>query len=299
MSDDGNFELYVALGFGFGIFSFFRGFKIYREYRILADTPEIPIRSIPMGLVQVHGKALGDQTITAPVTQTPCFFYKVEVEQYHVDSKGNGGWRNYATDVNGVKFYVEDPTGKVLIDPHNAEYDLLQTCKHKTGGGFDFGSKIIGATGKNPPTDLGPGADDGTLCSYARSLKGGGGISSIARTFSSTSSSSFSLSFSGGRSRSWGKSSASSGDFRFTEYCILKDHWYDITGTCVENPYPKDEHDRNMITKGSNEPTFLISWQTEKNIEKTLRNRAALHVFGGGALSVVCLGILLLDFGWF
>jgi hypothetical protein len=96
--------------------------------------------------------------------------------------------------------------------------------------------------------------------------------------------------------RTW--SGGSSGDFRFTEYCILKDHWYDITGTCVENPNIKDEHDRNMIMKGTNEPTFLISWQTEKNIEKSLRNRAMWHVFGGGALSVICLGILLLDFGW-
>jgi hypothetical protein len=270
-SDDGNFEIWVTIGFGFGIFSFFRGFKIYREYRILADTPETPIRSIPMGLVQVHGKALGDQTITAPVTQTPCYFYKVEVEQYHVDSKGNGGWRHYATDLNGVTFYVEDPTGKVLINPHNAEYDLMQTCKHKPG--------------------------DETLSSYAQSLKGGG-ISSIAHTLSSTSSSSFSTSFSAGRTRSWGKSSASSGDFRFTEYCILKDHWYDITGTCAENPNPADQHDRNIIMKGSNEPTFLISWQTEKNIEKTLRSRAMWHVFGGGALSVICLGILLFDFGW-
>ena len=56
MSDSGNVEIYAAIGFGFGLYSFFRGFKIYREYRVISDTPEIPIRSIPMGLVQVHGK---------------------------------------------------------------------------------------------------------------------------------------------------------------------------------------------------------------------------------------------------
>jgi hypothetical protein len=292
MSDDGNFEIYVTLGFGFGLFSFFRGFKIYREYRLLEDTPEIPIRSIPMGLVQVHGKALGDQTVTAPVSQTPCFFYKVEVEQYHVDSKGNGGWRNYATDINGVSFYVEDATGKVLINPFNAEYDLLQTCKRKTGAGIGPASRTIPATDKNPALTLGPGADNSTLYSYANSLKGGSGSSSISGALSSLSS----ISFSGRTRRTW--SGGSRGDFRFTEYCILKDHWYDITGTCMENPNPKDEHDRNMIAKGSNEPTFLISWQTEKNIEKSLRNRAMWHVFGGGALSVICLGVLLLDFAW-
>lgn len=290
MSDDGNFEIGMALGFGFGLLSFFRGFKIYREYRLLEDTPEIPIRSIPMGLAHVHGKALGDQLVTAPVSQTPCFFYKVDIEKYHVDSKGNGGWRDYATDLNGVRFYLEDATGKVVVDPNNAEYDLLQTCKRKTGGGFGLGSRTISATGKNPALTLGPGADDATLYSYAQSCGHGGG--SISGALSSISISALS----GRANRTW--SGGSHGDFRFTEYCILKDHWYDITGTCVENPNPVDEHDRNMIMKGSNEPTFLISWQTEKNIEKSLRSRAMWHVFGGGALSVVCLGILLLDFAW-
>ena len=91
---------------------------------------------------------------------------------------------------------------------------------------------------------------------------------------------------------------AGSDRYRLTEYCILPGHWYDVTGTCVENPHPKDSHDRNLIVKGENEPTFLISWRTEKEIESALRRRAALHIFGGAALSVVCLGILLARLGW-
>jgi hypothetical protein len=83
-----------------------------------------------------------------------------------------------------------------------------------------------------------------------------------------------------------------------SEYLVLPDHWYDLTGTCIENPAPQDEYDRNLITKGTNEPTFLISWRSEKEIERTLRNRAALHIFGGGGLSVACLAILLAKFGW-
>jgi len=54
--DDGKLIVYLTLGFGFGIVSFFRGFKIYREYRILEDTPEVPIRSIAMGLAHIHGR---------------------------------------------------------------------------------------------------------------------------------------------------------------------------------------------------------------------------------------------------
>jgi len=35
-----------VVGFGVGLFWFFKGFRVYREYRVLADTPEIPIRSM-------------------------------------------------------------------------------------------------------------------------------------------------------------------------------------------------------------------------------------------------------------
>jgi hypothetical protein len=53
-----------------------------------------------------------------------------------------------------------------------------------------------------------------------------------------------------------------------------------------------------MIVKGQNEPTFLISWRGEKEVKSMLRKRAALHVFGGAALSVACLAILLFRLGW-
>jgi len=86
--------------------------------------------------------------------------------------------------------------------------------------------------------------------------------------------------------------------YRLSEYCILPEQSYDVAGTCVENPEPRDEHDRNMIVKGQNEPTFVISWRSEKELKSRLRNRAALHIFGGAALSVVCLAVLLFRFGW-
>jgi hypothetical protein len=35
-----------VVGFGVGLFWFFKGFRVYRESRVLADTPEIPIRSM-------------------------------------------------------------------------------------------------------------------------------------------------------------------------------------------------------------------------------------------------------------
>lgn len=280
-SDDGKLILYATLGFGAGIFWFFKGFRIYREYRVLADTPEIPIRSIPMGLVEIHGKARGEQLVNSPVTQTPCVFYKVDIEIYQKDSKGNGSWQHYKTDADGVPFYVEDGTGKVLVDAHHAEYDLIQTGRRETSGGGLSLPSILGSS----PGQTGRLSSDNELVAYARSVHSTGGFS-LGGSLGPLALSGLSL---GG---------SSSGRFRFTEYCILPEHWYDIAGTCVENPNPKDEHDRNLIVKGQNEPTFVISWRSEKELKKNMRGRAAKYIFGGGALAIGCLAILLAKLGW-
>jgi hypothetical protein len=92
---------------------------------------------------------------------------------------------------------------------------------------------------------------------------------------------------------------AASGRYRLTEYCIVPGQSYDITGTCSENPNPQDEHDRNMILKGQNEPTFLISSRTEREVERSLRNKALKMIFGGAALSLICLAIILGKLGLF
>jgi hypothetical protein len=288
MSSSSNFDLAVVLGFGAGLFWFFKGFRVYREYRVLADTPEIPIRSIPMGLVEIHGKAKGEQIVTSPVTKTPCLFYKVDIERW-VKDKDGGHWAHAKTDADGVKFYLEDGTGKVLVDAHGAEYDLLQTAKLETGRGLgrSLGRALWGKG--DPALTTGAAATDAELFAYAQSMVSRGGFS-----FSLDAGSLLGNLASGAVSLGGGGSDR----YRLTEYLIVPEHWYDLTGTCMENPNPKDEHDRNLITKGQNEPTFLISWRSEKEIESALRRRAALHIFGGAALSVVCLAILLARLGW-
>lgn len=90
-----------------------------------------------------------------------------------------------------------------------------------------------------------------------------------------------------------------SGRFRFTEYCIVPEHWYDVTGSCTENPNPQDEHDRNLILKGHNEPTFLISYRAAKEVESLLRRRAAGQIFGGSGVSIGCLAYILYRFHMF
>jgi hypothetical protein len=262
---------WLTVGLCAGLYYFYKGFRVFREYRVLMDTPEIPIRSVAMGLVEIHGKAMGTEPMPSPVTQTPCYFYKVDIEQW-VQDKNGGRWSHAATDIDGKRFYVADATGKVLVDAHQAEYDLIQTARVETGGGLSprWGRMLSGIA--SPTATAGPNVD---LWSYAHSTlvrhKGSGFLSSIGN---------------GGR-------------FRLTEHLVVPDHWYDITGTCCENPNAQDEYDRNLIMKGTNEPTFLITWRSEQEIRRTLRNRAVQYIFGGAVAAVICLGLLLLKHGAF
>lgn len=369
----GSFIFWDTVGFFFGLWTFFKGFKIYREYRVLEDTPEIPIRSIPMGLVHVHGKATGEQPIPSPVSHTPCFFYKVDIERWEHQGKSSG-WRHYKTDTDGSKFYLDDGSGKVLVDAHSAEYDLEKSCQCETGkmmtSGvtedelrryvnkvavgrvFSFVGKGLASVGhlsdphkeeirakladafQQPALgpdfmkkimaiqmpmmerrfqEMGPQSDpqkEKVRLAALEAMKHPPGspefMAQIHQVMDAEhhpeQSRKFELFMSASQSSPQTFSetmiSPASGRYRFTEYCIVPDHSYDVTATCVENPQAQDEHDRNLLMKGTHEPTFLISYRTEKGIESRLRWRAAGYVFGGAALAIACLAIFLAKFGW-
>ena len=364
-----------VIGFGMGLYLFFKGFREFRAYRVVADTPLIPIRSVPMGLVQVRGQAKGNQPVTSPVSRTPCYWYRVVIERWVKDSRGGGGhWGHAHTDSDGVQFYLEDATGHIKVDPQKAEFDLPQIVQREvshassfrvgtgatdeellhyvtkagvhtmgqwigsgishlpassdsekeqkrqmlvnafqsTPGSPDFMQRMIPMMApamKQNLESMGPQADpkheqarQAALAAFAEhppgspeflqalqsaAVMGGESPEEIARFQKFLHPQSDVEMF-----------SAASGKFRLTEYCILPDGAYDITGTCAENPGPADEHDRNMITKGVNEPTFLISSKSEQQLVGSLRWRAVGKIFGGAALSVVCAAIILAKLGW-
>lgn len=293
VSSSANVELWLAAGLGGGLFWFAKGFRGYWESRLVSDTPECPIRTLAMGRVHVHGKAKGETQVTSPVTHSPCFFYKVVIEKWAADSRGGGHWAHYRTVTDGVPFYLEDATGRVLTHALGAEYDLIQSGRREIGSG----SALVRLLGKEDdrltqamimrtaPTDNELRAFVAGFPPLNRQMgmlfqtAGAVALESLTHEWTLT------------------EASAASGRFRLTEYCILRDHWYDVTGACFENPNPHDANDRNLIGRGTDGSPFLISWRSEQGVEAELRHRAALHVFGGAALSIACLTLLLMSFG--
>ncbi len=141
----------LFLGTAAGVWFFFKGFRVFREFKIVADTPCMPIRSISMGLVQVRGQAQTEKLISSPITHTPCCFYQVKIERYETGE--HGGWKHYRTDMDGAKFYLQDQTGRVLVDSYSAEYDLPESPPR------------IVDSGRTSPL-MGMGASDQELLQY-------------------------------------------------------------------------------------------------------------------------------------
>lgn len=278
-------RVFFAAAFGLGILggliSFFYGFHIYRRYRVLADTPELPIRSIAMGLVEIHGTAGGDWPLTSPVSRRPCFYYKVLIERYVIEhdkqgKRSGGHWYEVKTESKGANFYLQDATGKVLVHPEGADFDLEVTAQPeitRTGGGI-LNRLVYGKTTTTPAGGL-QAYLESALSGAAFSVDSMGLVANLA-----------SGSILGGRTEKTDR-------YRLTEHCLLAGQPYDVTRTCMENPRPRDEHDRNMIAKGKNEPTFVISYRSEKEVERELRKRAITYIFAGAPLATVCLGLLL------
>ncbi|HKW66527.1 MAG TPA: GIDE domain-containing protein [Terriglobales bacterium] len=115
--------IYALVGAGAGVYLFYRGFRMLQRKRLIENTPTSKIRSAAMGLVEVNGLANGPYTIPAPVSQLPCYFHRTMVWIY-VQSGKNKRWKKVVDARFHVPFYLEDETGRVLVDPSDAELDI-------------------------------------------------------------------------------------------------------------------------------------------------------------------------------
>jgi hypothetical protein len=78
------------------------------------------------------------------------------------------------------------------------------------------------------------------------------------------------------------------------EYCVMAGEEYEITGTCVNNPHSSDFDDHSMIARGRDEKTFEISDKPDGQVEYEHWHRAMMMIFGGAAVALGCLALLLM-----
>ncbi|GAB4180607.1 MAG: hypothetical protein Tsb0017_12320 [Geothermobacteraceae bacterium] len=98
------------------------GLRNLRLKRLIETTPTSRIRSLAMGLVELHGTVRREFALVAPMTQTPCAWYRVRRYRRRRNHKNNQSyWQQTSVRDSGhVPFLLDDGTGRVRIDPAGA-----------------------------------------------------------------------------------------------------------------------------------------------------------------------------------
>jgi hypothetical protein len=124
-----------------GVFLFFQGFRMLRFKRLILNTPLSKIHSASIGLVEVTGTPVGPKVLSAPITGDPCYYYRARAWQWEESGK-DSKWRQVLDESMYVPFFLEDGTGKVLIDPQGAQMDVHKNFSDEIGTSF-FGSRNL------------------------------------------------------------------------------------------------------------------------------------------------------------
>ncbi len=115
-----------------GIYLFFLGFRMLRFKRLILNTPLSHIHSASIGLVEVTGTPVGPQVLSAPITGDPCYYYRVQAWQW-VESNNKHEWSRVLDESLCVPFFLEDGTGRLLIDPCGASMDMHRNFTDEVG----------------------------------------------------------------------------------------------------------------------------------------------------------------------
>lgn len=96
--------------------------KRLSEARFLLNTPTSKIRSAAQGYVELYGvlDELPDGQQQAPLTGTPCLWWRFKIEEYDDDGKRKR-WRVIESGVSEALVRLKDATGECLINPKGAE----------------------------------------------------------------------------------------------------------------------------------------------------------------------------------
>ena len=96
--------------------------KRLSEARFLLNTPTSKIRSAAQGYVELYGvlHALDEGEVRAPLTGTPCLWWRFKIEEYERSGKQRR-WRVVESGSSEAWLRLRDATGECLVNPRGAE----------------------------------------------------------------------------------------------------------------------------------------------------------------------------------
>jgi hypothetical protein len=282
----------VAAGVGF----FLRGFGLWRRKRLIENTPRSKVRSLALGRVELHGKALAGAELEAPVSGLPCVYFAFRIEEERGSGKNRRWHLLLAGDSAEQPFFLEDETGRIRVDPAGADVEVpdhvrslgsgpdarveaLLLSKGISFGGFFGTVRRVRASEKR----ILPG-DPLFVLGVAQERPG------LARERRETAT---------GRLRALKADPAAlaaadrDGDGR-----ISAEEWEAVRREAVREAELAPAADAVVVARAPRgEAPFVISNHREEKLLRRLGLRAWGRIFGGAALALGCLAWLFARFG--
>jgi hypothetical protein len=343
-----------------GAYFFFTGFQLLARKRLLLATPTCKIRSAALGLVEVNGRATGPHTVEAPISGKACFLYRATAWQQAEGKKNE--WQKVAEENLHLPFYVEDSTGKLLIEPLGADLDLHRDFREEYAtslfSGFEeipprvrafLSRHSVGSSRALRVEEYSIKPDDALFVAGTVTENPGVVVRRIAQRNDSVVRPSLSNGTNGGEERPapeivrlYGGASSSSAQgmsqqakitAALTRAGITKPEAWSAAGvpyqklvdedvgsailikqdtkqsggnpTLEERPEEGDSVDRStfdlnppvVMMRGTNEPTFVISFRSQKEFCIALGWRSMGMTWGGAAITLLGVYILLEQMG--
>jgi hypothetical protein len=102
--------------------AFFGIFYFVRRARLIEDTPTSKVRSATQGYVELIGTGhnLKGQSLMAPLTATPCTWYRYKIQR-RVQSGKSTRWQTVKSETSSLPLLLKDSTGRCVINPTGAE----------------------------------------------------------------------------------------------------------------------------------------------------------------------------------
>jgi hypothetical protein len=121
--DEAKVTVWCAVGAAMGVYLFYRGFRMLQFKRLVLNTPLSKVRAASMGLVELSGMAVGPSTIPAGITGDDCYYYRATA--WELQQSGNSRqWKQVANESLFVPFFVQDDTGRMLVNAQGADMDV-------------------------------------------------------------------------------------------------------------------------------------------------------------------------------
>jgi hypothetical protein len=341
----------TAAGAACGLYLFYRGFRILQRKRLILNTPQSKIRSASMGLVEINGVATGPYAINSPLKQISCYYYRSIAWQYQQRGK-NSEWVKVAEESLHVPFYMDDGSGKMLVDPTGAEMDLhcdmhqeynrsvLLSGPEMPGSVYTFLSRhgvdssrrikveeccitpnnplfVLGTLSQNPgldasvvrswaaqavqksTIDLAPASTPANQKMEIVQLSGESAAVSATEMTQQQKIAAALMKAGISKPGAWaaaGVSPQAAVRFGSSASSAIAVSPESPEGNGQETKANFDLHPPVVLMKGNHDPTFFISWRSQRDVIAILGWKSTLMIWGGPALTLVCIYILLAHF---